>query len=364
MAEHKISKKILIAPLDWGLGHATRCIPIIKQLLLLNCDVTVAATPLAKNLLKAEFPNLTFLNICAYNIVYSKSKRWMPFKILIQIPKILKTIETEYSWLQNLLKTTHFDAVISDNRYGLYAKNVPCIFVTHQLQIRTSFNLLQKIMQKLNYKRINKFNKCWIPDFAGEPNISGKLAHPKKLPKIPLQYIGPLSRFKKIANAEIVYKYFFMISGPEPQRTLLEESVFTFAASSTENILIVLGKPSGKKEVKQSGNVTVFNHLPTDELQSAISKSEYIVCRSGYTSVMEILAVGKRSILIPTPGQTEQEYLAKHLMREKWCYYFLQYENFSDHFKKAETFAYNLPKVNTALYKTAIENFIQSLKNE
>ena len=355
------NKRILIAPLDWGLGHATRCIPIIRHLLFLKCEVVIAASSNAKSLLQTEFPQLKFLNINAYNIVYSANKRRMPFKILIQIPKILNAIKKEHNWLQQLIKQQNFDAIISDNRYGLYTSKILCIFITHQLQINTSSGFLKNLIRRINYKYINKFSECWIPDFEGNFNISGELAHPLKLPKIPVKYLGPLSRFEPINQLEIKYKFFFMISGPEPQRTLLEQKVLQFSTSTPEKILIVLGKPAEKNEKIATENCTIYNHLKTKEMAEAIAASEFIVSRCGYTSVMEILALQKKSILIPTPGQTEQEYLAQHLMQQNLSYCFLQDEDLATNLKKAENFNYRLLSINSNTYKTILDNFVDSL---
>lgn len=356
-----ILKKILIAPLDWGLGHATRCIPLISYFLSLNCEVTIAASPASKALLQTEFPTLKFFTLNSYNIVYSRKKRWMPFKILLQIPKILRAVNEEHEWLKNLLANQHFDAIISDNRYGFYSKKVFSVFITHQLQIRTSLNLAKFFVRKQTYKRIDKFNECWVPDFEGSLNIAGELSHPKTLPKIPVKYIGMLSRFKPKMYVNNLYKYLIIISGPEPQRTIFEESVFAFAKSSKEKILIVRGKPEEENSVEENFNYIIYNHLATIKLEDAFNASEFIISRCGYTSVMEILSLQKKSILIPTPGQTEQEYLAKHLMKQNWCYTFSQNEDFNLNFIRAHQFKYNLPNINTVQYETMLKDFISAL---
>jgi uncharacterized protein (TIGR00661 family) len=356
-----ILKKILIAPLDWGLGHATRCIPLISYFLSLNCEVIIAASPASKALLEAEFPTLRFLHLNSYNIVYSKNKRWMPFKILIQIPKILRAVNEEHEWLKKLLFTEQFDAIISDNRYGFYSQKVFSVFITHQLQIRTSLNFAKDFLRRKTYKQVNKFNECWVPDFEGNLNIAGKLSHPKTLPEIPVKYIGVLSRFKQKKHESNVYKYLIIISGPEPQRTIFEETVLAFAKSGKEKILIIRGKPEEKKSIEENSNYKIHNHLTTTELENAFNSSEFIISRCGYTSVMEILALQKKSILIPTPGQTEQEYLAKHLMKQNWCYTFSQNEDFNSHFIQAQQFKYNLPNISTGHYETVLKDFISAL---
>lgn len=354
-------KKILIAPLDWGLGHATRCIPLIQYLQMLNCELTVAASETSLALLKAEFPNLNFLNLNAYNIIYSTNKRWMAYKVLIQIPKILKAINFEHKWLKKLLQIQNFDAIISDNRYGFYSKKTFSVFITHQLQINTNFKPAKNFLRRLTYSRINNFKECWVPDFEGNMNIAGALSHPEIFPVVPVKYIGPVSRFNKRTQQKFLYKYFIIISGPEPQRTLFEKKILAFVQSSKETSLIVLGKPQLINLVSENSNCKIYNHLSTEKMQEAFTISEFIVSRCGYTTVMDVLALKKKSILIPTPGQTEQEYLAKHLMQQKWSYVFFQEDDFNMHLNEAENFMYNLPDINSEFYKSYLKEFVSAL---
>ena len=189
-------KKLLLAPLDWGLGHATRCIPVIRQLISNHCDVWLAGEGAQENLLRKEFPELPFLPLRGYRVKYGR----MGFtgKILLQIPSILQSIKDENKWLKQQVSLHGFEAVIADNRYGLYHENVHSILITHQLRIRTTLGKLSEdILQRLNYRMINRFDECWIPDNEGENNLAGELSHSKNLPEIPVKYIGHLSRLEK-----------------------------------------------------------------------------------------------------------------------------------------------------------------------
>lgn len=359
---HSITnKKVLLAPLDWGLGHATRCIAIIRMLQILGCDVTIAASGTIKSLLQNEFPNLSFLELPGYKIAYSKSKRILPFKILIQVPKILKIIRFENRWLNNLLKGNKFDAVISDNRFGLYAKDVTTVFITHQLLIKTGFSWLDLVLQRINYSFINRYKECWVPDFEDDLNIAGKLSHPKSLPKINLKYLGLLSRFSKQESKPFKYKWMAIISGPEPQRSIFEKKIFELASASKESFLIVRGLPGKPEKDFALPNCKVFNHLKTADMQEAIEASEFIISRCGYTTVMEILSLQKKSVFIPTPGQTEQEYLAKHLLQQSWSYTFNQNEDFMQQIENAKSFAYSLPEFDAQLYKSVLTTFVNQL---
>jgi len=355
------NKKILIAPLDWGLGHATRCIVIIQYLQILGCNITIAASGKTKNLLHNELKNVAFLDLPGYDIAYSKNKRTLALKILIQIPKIFKIIRFENKWVEAAIKKYHFDVVISDNRYGLYTKKAVSVFITHQLKVQASLPVIENLLQRINYRFINRFSECWVPDFKEKLNIAGKLSHPSKLPAIPIKYLGPISRLQRPGISDVNFKWIAIISGPEPQRTILENKIFEFAKNTEEKIIIVRGLPGASEQETASPNCTVFNHLNTLEIQAAIQASEFIISRCGYTTVMEILSLQKKSVLIPTPGQTEQEYLALHLSQQHWCYSFKQDEDFAMHLQQVSSFQYKLPEIDTELYKAVLKDFVTSL---
>ncbi|HEX5151820.1 MAG TPA: glycosyltransferase [Parafilimonas sp.] len=356
-------KRVLIAPLDWGLGHATRCLVIIRALQKFNCDITVAASGKIKSLIQNEFPNLYFLDLQGYNISYSRSKRTLPFKILLQIPKILKIIRFENKWLSQIIETKKFDAVISDNRFGFHTKQVASVFMTHQLQIETNFWGTKTLLRHLNYQYINRFRECWVPDFADSLNISGQLSHPEILPAIPVKYLGPLSRFMKSNRSALIkFKYVAIISGPEPQRSVFEKKIIEVASKTDDEFLLVRGLPGERESTFLPSNCKAFNHLNTNEMAEAIESGEFVVSRCGYTTVMEILSLQKKSILIPTPGQTEQEYLAKHLLKQNWCYTFNQEDDFAFHLQKAKSFEYKLPEMNMHLHEDIIAGFINALQ--
>ena len=331
---------ILIAPLDWGLGHTTRCIPIIITLKKANYDVVVAACAKQKNLLQQEFSDLRYIDLAGYNISYSKNKWFFIAKMILQIPKILWCIYKENKWLNKIVEQEKIDVVISDNRYGLYSKKIKSIFITHQLQINTGNSFSELVLQKINYYFINKFNCCWVPDLLGENNIAGNLSHPKKMPKTPVKYIGILNRFNKI-ETEIKYDLCVLLSGPEPQRTLLENKLLQQLKNiKNKKILFVRGLPNAIENIVHS-NCTIKNHLAGKELQEAICSSNIIVARSGYTTVMELLSLQKKMILIATPMQTEQEYLAMYLANKKYCISYTQNKiNIVDAFNKAIQFNY------------------------
>ena len=330
-------KHVLVAPLDWGLGHATRCIPIVNELLEQGFKVSIAASGAIEILLKKEFPQLNFLPLFGYNVSYSKSDIGFLWKMMLQITSINKTIRNENTWLQNIITEHKVDIVISDNRFGLYNKNVKCIFITHQLNIQTGNRFTNKIAQLINYKYINKFNECWVPDVVGENNLAGILSHPKKVPTTPIKYIGTLSRFTK-AVVEKNIDVAVILSGPEPQRTIFENIILQQTINSNLKIKIVRGLPSVENNLLvENKNICVENHLPKDALGLLIQSSKVVISRSGYSTVMDMAALQQAAIYVPTPGQTEQEYLAKYLAEKKYCIATTQAEfGFEKEVKKME----------------------------
>ncbi|HEV2830549.1 MAG TPA: glycosyl transferase family 28, partial [Hanamia sp.] len=188
--------RILICPLDWGLGHATRCIPIIKELIARNCEVIIAADTLTFSLLKEEFPSIVFLRKKGYEMKYSRSKNGLWIKVLLQLPKIILKINQENRWLKKTIDQYKPDAIISDNRFGMYSKKVPCIYITHQLFIKTGKPFTERVAQKIHHFFIKKYTQCWVPDFK-ENGLAGKLSHPGKIPSNVI-YIGALSRFQPV----------------------------------------------------------------------------------------------------------------------------------------------------------------------
>lgn len=356
---------ILIAPLDWGLGHAARCIPIIQFLLQAGCKVIIAAEGSQEVLLKTEFPSASFISIPGYHIKYTNSKCFFSLKIALQIPKILLAIYREKKWLSTFLKKNRVNAIISDNRYGLFNNKVTSVFITHQLLIKSSHLFIQKVLQQINYRYIKKFTFCWIPDEEGMVNMAGILSHPTIFPKIPVTYIGGLSRLERQAQTEKKFYLLIILSGPEPQRTLLEEKMLNELRNCEENAMLVRGLPADKEVLLSTKRLQVKNHLPAKELEKAISESEYIISRSGYTTVMDICKLQKKSILIPTPGQTEQQYLASHLQDQGWCLAVSQ-KNFSlqKSLQKAQNFNYRLPDLKMETYKKTLTDFIKGIEKQ
>ncbi|TBR18907.1 MAG: glycosyl transferase family 28 [Chitinophagaceae bacterium] len=318
-------KKVLVAPLDWGLGHATRCIPIIKEIIGAGATVWLAGERQQKILLQKEFPQLPFLELQGYRIRYST--RGFVWKMMLQIPKILFAMRSENSWLKNKIIKYGFDLIISDNRYGLSNKNAKCIFITHQLSIKTGLGKWSElVLQHINYKLINRFNECWIPDEEGESNLAGELSHPKFFPTTLLKYIGTQSRLEKLIGQETENHLLIILSGPEPQRTIFEKIIMKELSVYKGTATVVRGLPFAEREIISTETVQFYNHLSAKLFNEEIVKASFIISRSGYSTIMDIQKLNKKSILIPTPEQSEQEYLASYLFKKQLAYCVLQNE--------------------------------------
>lgn len=309
---------ILISPLDWGLGHATRCVPIINHLINAGHNIIIAASGPSALLLKSSFPQLEHIEMPEIKIRYSK-KRWMfRFVALCQWPKFNRLIKLEKKRINEILLTHTIDVIISDNRFGLFHSSVPSVIITHQLRIKTGLgNFFDNIMQAINYRKIHRFTECWIPDLPGRNNIAGELSHPFQAPEIPVRYIGLQSQIKITEGIQENNAILVLLSGPEPQRSILESIINNQLRSYSGSVTVVRGLPQGGAEIKQWPGIKYYNHLSGNKLNDEFSKAEFIICRSGYSSVMDFLLAGKRAVCIPTPGQTEQEYLANFLNRKK-----------------------------------------------
>ena len=301
--------RILIAALDWGLGHATRSIPIIKYLQSKGIDVVLASDGRALHLWKKEFPEVECIELPAYNVDYSSNN--MIWNILKQGPKILKAIREEKKALQPIIARYQISHIISDNRYGIYHPDLPSAFICHQLFPITP---MQGISNKVHERMLSNFDEIWVPDSKGEPNLSGKLAHGSS--NLNPKFMGPLSRFHKTTTTNKDEFILVILSGPEPQRSHLEERIRTQFKEMNLKVKLVQGKTEGEKTITKDNNIEVHNFMTSEELNIEINVCKLVICRSGYSSILDLAKLEKKAILIPTPGQTEQLYLADRLEKE------------------------------------------------
>lgn len=302
-------KTILVAPLNWGLGHATRCIPIIDALLANNYDVLLASDGVALALLRKEYPQLPFKELPGYDISYAKKRHFFKVQMLLQSPKMLRAANIERKLVAQWVDEGLVDGIISDNRLGVRNEKVTSVFITHQLEVLSGATT--GISSKLHKQVIKKFDRCWVPDTRQKPNLSGRLGHPSKLPEN-TDYIGPLSRFKK-EDLSKKYDYLVLLSGPEPQRSMLEQRLLDAFENTEKKVLFVLGKTLEQQTRELRSNLEIVSFMTSEELERAMNSSEVIISRSGYTTIMDLAVLEKKALFIPTPGQYEQEYLAKRM---------------------------------------------------
>ena len=311
-----------MCPLDWGIGHATRCVPVIRKFIESGDEVVIAADGRSYEFLKKEFPECRFIRLKGTRVTYSKHGGFL-LKIIGLSPFLLRSYYRERRDLKKLIRLEDPAVIVSDNRYGLWNRDRFCIFITHQLRIilPSSVRFLSGPLNRMIHRRIEKFDECWIPDFELHYGLAGQLSHPQKLPAN-THYIGTLSRFSVPAGQRDIplpcdYDIMVALSGPEPQRTILEKMIFEQLKNSGLSGIIVRGLTEGSEEWDLTEKIRVFSHLETAKMKEVMLRSHIVICRSGYSSLMDLVTLGKNAILIPTPGQTEQEYLARYLMGKK-----------------------------------------------
>ncbi|ARV15515.1 glycosyltransferase [Polaribacter sp. SA4-12] len=305
------NKKIIIAPLNWGLGHATRCVPIINALLENEFTPIIASDGIALEFLKQEFPNLEYLILPTYNISYHRN---LKLGLLLQIPQILKSVRKEKKVIDNFIKANkEVVGIISDNRFGVRSKLVPSVYITHQVNVLSGNTT--SLTSYFHQKIIKKFDECWVPDNENS-QFSGKLSSTKR--NLNGKFIGVLSRFKKeVLKQEI--DVLVILSGPEPNRTFLENKLISEFKNNSRNIVFVLGKVESEQKIWTSENIIFYNYLLSDELQKIMNSSKIVVCRSGYSSIMDLAVLQKKVFLIPTENQYEQLYLADFLEENRFA---------------------------------------------
>lgn len=306
------NKTILIAPLNWGLGHATRCIPIIKALQENNYIPIIASDGIALELLRKEFPYLQTLELPSYQIEYAKNGKNFKWKLLQNCPKMIEAVLNEKKMVKEWVKKYDIDGIISDNRLGVFNRKIPSVFITHQLNVMTGNTTW--ITSKLHQYIIKKYTSCWVPDVAEAPNLTGKLGHLESS-SFNIKYIGPLSRLHK-KESEKIYDLMIILSGPEPQRGLLEEKLNKEVLRYQGKVVFIKGIIEKDQKKEQIENVTYYNFMNTRQLEQTFNESNLVLCRSGYTTIMDLVKLEKKAYFIPTPGQYEQEYLAKKLKEE------------------------------------------------
>lgn len=303
-----VLKRILVAPLNWGLGHATRCIPLVQELERKGAEVLLASDGVALHLLRAEFPHLPAFELPSYRIRYDSVN--MVWNIGKQLPRILWAIRSERKAIAGLVAQYGIQGIISDNRYGCYALKVNSVLLTHQLRLRVPW--FSWVINGAIRLAFAKFDTIWVPDTATGPGLSGELSHTVPTAHRDVRYMGILTRMRAYER-EPEYDVAVVLSGPEPQRSILEQRLLEQAIFMPHKFIFVQGKTQTKTHHFASDNVEMVSFLTSQDLNDVLMSSKVLVTRSGYSSIMDLAGLGKKAILVPTPGQTEQEYLADFL---------------------------------------------------
>ena len=309
-----VGRNILVSPLDWGLGHAARMVPVVR-FLGQNNRVTVVCGPNARKFLNAELPNIEIITINDRPIRYP-AHRITIFTMLSWLPVLAVNAIREHFFVKRIIKKKGIDTIISDNRYGLIFRRLECYFVTHQVyhKLPAGFGALEKVIGALHRLYLQRFTKCLIPDFENGFSLSGSLAADRVGNNPKFVKVGILSRFCTYPqNNHKVYDLLILISCQENQRTVFERSLLDKIKDSQQKILFVRGVPANTPPLKDFNNVVFKNMLTSDALAAAITSSKLVICRSGYSTILDLVALKAHAIFYPTPGQTEQEYLAERL---------------------------------------------------
>lgn len=314
--------KILLAPLNWGLGHATRCIPLIRQFLAEGNEVVLAGDGDSIMLLRKTFPDLRVVDLPSLELRYTHNAQQRGF-YLRAIPALIRFTLADHYYLRQLLAREHFDRVISDNRFGLFSREVHCTYITHQLYpiLPKRLRIVQPIARALHALIYRRYSEVWVPDYADSThNLAGDLAHGGAFDQY-ARYIGPLSRFSQYIDEEgtkvcqandHTYPVVAILSGLEPQRTYFEQALIADLKDAADRTLIVRGKIGGPATVTHIGNITLVPHMSDEQLMRFMHDAQKIMVRSGYSTIMDLAILGllDKAYFYPTPGQSEQEYLA------------------------------------------------------
>ena len=319
--------RVLIAPLNWGLGHAARCVPLVNRFLAQGDEVVLGGDGESLILLRKHFPTLQTIRFADLSLSYSAGKSQVG-AMLRELPKIVRAAFTDHLSLEDLLEREPFDLVVSDNRFGLFSRKTRCVYITHQLHIclPRRYRCLEPLADRLHGWIGRHYTEVWVPDYdEAERSLSGALGHTEKQRYGTVRYIGPLSRFdgkenpmrpSRIDRFEVVA----VLSGLEPQRSMLEEEIVSRYSGKKERVLIVEGKPSKPMLQVTRGNICIVPYIDDAPLMDVLQKAKRIIARSGYSTIMDLatLELLDRAELIATPGQPEQEYLQEWIQNRNY----------------------------------------------
>lgn len=332
-------RAIIVSPLNWGLGHASRCIPIVRSLREEGFEVILAGDGRSLALLTAEFPKLKDYELPSYDIQYSKSASAFQLRLLLQAPKVLKAMEVENRAIGEIIEKERISGIISDNRFGVRSSKVPSVYLTHQLNVKAGS--MTPLATYWHRRIISRFDQCWVCDHAGDNSLAGELSSPAgNLERV--SWIGPLSRFSVGIRVEKDVDVAVILSGPEPSRSIFEDKVRSVLMGTSYKVVLVRGLIGGSSEERTEQNLTIYDFLLARELEALINRSRLVVSRSGYSSIMDLSVMGARALFVPTPGQAEQEYLGRFHVKK-------------GHYQVVSQESFGLDSIRTALKSPGFE---------
>jgi len=305
--------EIIYGICSWGLGHSTRSLPIIRKLIKENNNLTIVSHGRSLELLKKELGKTAhYKDIPDYPMLLSENSRQFMAKSVIYWPLFIKRIESGLVQLSKILNKKKYDLIISDARYDIYSKEIPSFFISHQMRIMNPLRIkmFETGSELFNLFFFKRFSGIIVPDYR-ENSLSGDLSHNlKKIDENKLHYVGVLSDFKKRRIKEDI-DYLVSISGPEPQRSILEERLAGQIQDLDGNVVMTLGKVEKHSKIKNK-NITIYSFLTKEKREELLNKAKIVVSRSGYSTIMDLGIIETKALMIPTPGQIEQEYLGSY----------------------------------------------------
>ena len=321
--------KVLVAPLDWGLGHATRCVPVVREFLRKGAEVEIAVVKANAAFFREVFPEVRQRIAPAYNIVYPKHAINMALWLVQKSSHLNAVIRFEHRFAEEMVARHGYDIIVSDNRFGFYSTKAHSVYMTHQRRIAfpAAFAALEGLGIRWHNSVMKHFDEVWVPDEERFQGYAGSLSHVSGCP-VPLKFVGLLSRFADLdaeknadcglENARARFgregqNVLAVVSGVEPARTQFETKLREILAQVPGNHVMVLGKPQKGLNTWTEGNIEFHNHLPTEEFARAVKNADWVISRGGYSTVMDMAFLGAQCIFVPTPGQYEQVALAKDL---------------------------------------------------
>ncbi len=305
--------KIIYGVCSWGLGHATRSLPVIRKLIEENNELTIISNGRSLELLKKELgKNIKYFDIPDYPMLLSENSRQFMAKSVVYWPSFIRSMESELQKLKKILENRKCDRIISDSRYGLYSRKIPSFFISHQIRIMNPLRIkmFERGSEIFNLFFFKRYAGVIIPDYKDD-NLSGDLSHNlRRIDENKIHYVGALSDFKKKKIRKDI-DYLISISGPEPQRTMFEKKLVSQVNDLKGRVVITLGKTE-KKDKFNKKNIETHSFLSKEKREDFLNRTKLVISRSGYSTIMDLAIIGAKALMTPTPGQVEQEYLGQY----------------------------------------------------